>query len=250
MAQISYETFSTTSTNENSYDVGFFSIKDGEEALVRIMCDSLADLDIQTTHAVTVGNSSFPNRQVACLRDPREPLDKCPFCAADVKVKQRVFIKMIRYDQSTRQPQAVVWDRAANQLVPKLKSYLDNYGPLSQIMCKIVRTGAGLDTVYDIIPALNPQVYNMNDYPIPADAFKDYSVLGRLVLDKNADEMNQYLATGMFPEKARENSAPAPIAEPVPYQAAPQQAPPMMNVGTPQPGFGAAPVMDRPVRTY
>ena len=90
----------------------------------------------------------------------------------------------------------------------------------------------------------------MNDYPIPADAFKDFEVLGRMVLDKDVDEMNQYLATGMFPEKARENSAPAPIAEPVPYQATPQQTPPMMNVGTPQPGFGAAPVMDRPVRTY
>ena len=252
MAQISYEDFTAfvESNTSNQYDVGFFSLKDGEEALVRILCDSLADLDIQTTHAVTVGNSSFPNRQVACLRDPREPLDKCPFCAADVKVKQRVFIKMVQYDPNTRQASCVIWDRAASQLVPKLKTYINNYGPLSQIMCKIVRTGSGLDTVYDIIPALNPQVYTMVDYPIPADAFKDYKVLGRVVMDKSADEMNQYLATGVFPEKPKENAPASPIAEPVPYQVAPQQAPPMMNTGVAQPGFGAAPVIDRPVRTY
>lgn len=245
MAQINYDVFTATQNNSNpTYDVGFFTLKEGEEALVRIMCDSLADLDIQTTHAVTVGNSSFPNRQVACLRDPREPLEKCPFCQADVKVRQRVFIKMIQYDPTTRQSSQVVWDRAANQLVPKLKSYLDNYGPLSQIMCKIVRSGSGLDTVYDIIPALNPQVYNLTDYPVPADAFKDFEVLGRMVLDKDVDEMNQYLTTGQFPERAKENAQPSPIAEPVPYTAE------TSTTFQTAPQFGAAPAVNRPVRTY
>ena len=206
MAQISYE---EVKSNDNSdFTVGFFSLKkDGDEAIVRILCDSLADLDIMTVHPVTIGQSAFANREVSCLRTPHDPLDKCPFCSSGEKVKQRVYIKMLQYDPQTRKASAVVWNRPAGQYVPKLKSYIENYGPLSQIMCKIIRHGSGLDTTYDIIPNLNPQMYNLNDYKLDVSDFEDFKVLGRMVLDKNADEMLEYMRTGQFPQKKNDNNA-------------------------------------------
>ena len=92
MAYVDYNTFvETEKTSGNSDGIGFFTLKDGEEAIVRIMCDSINELDILTVHPITVGNSTFPNRQVNCLRDPREPLEQCPLCSAGNKVKQKVF---------------------------------------------------------------------------------------------------------------------------------------------------------------
>ncbi len=194
---------------KRQYDVGFFSVKPNSEAIVRIMCNNLNDIEILTTHPITVGASSFPNRQVNCLRTAHEPLDNCPLCKAGEKVRQRAFIKMIEYDPVTRESKAVVWDRAAKQIVPQLKNYLDNYGPLSNIMCKVVRTGSGIETKYDIVPNINPQVYNMTDFPLPAeDPFKEFKVLGRMVMDKNAEEIMQFMQTGEFPQRVQQEQPP------------------------------------------
>lgn len=188
-------------SEDGNFSVGFFSLKgDGEEAIVRIMCDSMSDLEIMTVHPITVGASAFPNRQVNCLRDPRDPLDMCPLCAAGEKVKQKVFIRMIQYDPVSKEGHAVVWDRVASIFAPKIKSFIDNYGPLSHIMCKIIRHGTGKNTQYDIVPNINPQEFNETNYPIPEDAFKDFTVLGRMVMDKNAEEIIQFMRTGSFPE--------------------------------------------------
>lgn len=205
MAQISYDDVRTS--NDSAFDVGFFSLKsDGDEAIVRILCDSISDLDILTVHPVTVGQSNFPNRNVNCLRTPHEPLEKCPFCNSGEKVKQRVFIKLLQYDEN-REPHAVVWDRPAGTYVPKLKSYIDNYGPLSNIMCKIIRHGSGLDTTYDIIPNINPQVYTLENYKKDISAFEEFKVLGRMVLDKTYEEMVEFMRTGNFPERPKEVSS-------------------------------------------
>lgn len=207
------------------FSVGFFSLKgDGDEAIVRIMCDSMSDLEIMTVHPITVGASAFPNRQVNCLRDPRDPLEMCPLCAAGEKVRQKVFIRMVQYDPNTREPHAVVWDRVASVFAPRIKSFIDNYGPLSHIMCKIIRHGTGKNTQYDIVPNINPQEYNETNYPIPEDAFKDFSVLGRMVMDKSAEEIIQFMRTGAFPDNssAHNNNNYQQAAPQPPQQTAPQ----------------------------
>lgn len=249
MAQISYE--DVTANNENEFDVGFFSLKsDGDEAVVRILCDQVSDLDILTVHPVTVGQSSFPNRNVNCLRTPHDPLEMCPFCNSGEKVKQRVYIKMLQYDEKGV-PHAVVWDRPAGTYVPKLKSYIDNYGPLSNIMCKIIRHGSGLDTTYDIIPNINPQVYTLEAYKKDTSSFEEFKVLGRMVLDKNAEEMMAFMRTGSFPEAQSNTNA----VNPTPVNVAPPQNfnSQMSQMGVEQPG-GPAPMTDgslqRPQRYY
>lgn len=208
MAYVDYNTYvETEKTSGNSDGIGFFTLKDGEEAIVRIMCDSINELDILTVHPITIGNSSFPNRQVNCLRDPREPLEQCPLCSAGNKVKQKVFIKMIRYDPVTGEPSAVVWDRPAYKLVPTIKKYIDEYGPLSNIICKIARTGSKYDTVYNIIPNINPSINCVR----VDNAFENFNVLGRMVYDKNAQEMITFMQTGNFPQTNNSNTPNQPV---------------------------------------
>lgn len=208
MAYVDYNTYvETEKTSGNSDGVGFFTLKDGEEAIVRIMCDNINELDILTVHPITIGNSSFPNRQVNCLRDPREPLEQCPLCSAGNKVKQKVFIKMIKYDPVTGEPSPVVWDRPAYKLVPTIKKYIDEYGPLSNIICKIARTGSKYDTVYNIIPNINPSINCVR----VDNAFENFNVLGRMVYDKNAQEMITFMQTGNFPQTNNSNTPNQPV---------------------------------------
>lgn len=208
-------------SDSGDFSVGFFSLKnDGDEAIVRIMCDSMSDLEIMTVHPITVGASAFPNRQVNCLRTPRDPLEMCPLCSAGEPVRQKVFIKMLQYDPITKQSSAVVWDRTASAYVPKLKSFIDNYGPLSHIMCKIIRHGTGKNTQYDIIPNINPMEFNETNYPINTEAFKDFSVLGRMVMDKNAEEIMEFMRVGAFPEKVNTTNN---IQNTTPYQSSMEQ---------------------------
>jgi hypothetical protein len=89
---------------------------------------------------------------------------------------------------------------------------IQEYGPLSDCVFKIRRNGKPQDknTTYEIMLA-NPNVYRPDLYPKDASAFDGFTVSGRQVINKTAEEMNVYLSTGSFPEKATnsDNTAPA-----------------------------------------
>ena len=53
-------------------------------------------------------------------------------------------------------PVPKVWERSAT-FAYKLISYLNNFGPLEDVMCKIIRHGkpGDMKTDYEIIPNLN-----------------------------------------------------------------------------------------------
>ena len=211
MASINFNDINESSNNSGDYKVGFFSMKNGEEAIVRFAINSIDDFELYTVHPVTVGQSSYPNRRVSCLREnPKsDPINMCPLCARGEKVQQRMYIKMIQYvnDNGRIVPKAVVWDRPAFSYAPQLKSYLDSYGPLTNIVCKIVRQGDGLETKYTIMPNLNPQMYNEQTYPKDFSAFDDFKVLGTMVMDRTFDEVNQFVLTGNFPQRQANNNS-------------------------------------------
>ena len=170
--------------------VGFFTLKnDGDEAIVRIMHDSPEDFDIVAVHQTTV-DGKF--RNVSCLRSPSDPMDMCPFCAANKKFATRLYIHLIQYvrdenNQIVAQPK--VWERST-AYAKQLAEYINEYGPLSDMIFKIKRSGAkgSMDTTYTIIPA-NAKLYPENIYVKDAEALADYQALGHAVLDKNYEEM-------------------------------------------------------------
>lgn len=117
MAKISFNNIEDEVSNSGgnySNNVEFFTLKnDGDEAIVRFMCDSVDDFEIIACHDVTIDGKY---RKVNCLRNPREPLDNCPLCKRGDRVNQRFFIKLLKYEQTPGQdgrtvvtPKACIW---------------------------------------------------------------------------------------------------------------------------------------------
>lgn len=230
MAKVDFNALDVIENNQNNSsgnDVSFFTLKnDGAEAIVRFMCDSTADFDIQTFHDITVGGKY---RKVSCIRDPREPLENCPLCAANMKIANRFFIRLIQYFKlvdangvTTIVPKAMIWERSTFY-AKTLKDYLENYGPLSDIICKVIRHGKAGDmqTTYEIIPNLSKQVFKDEIYVKDTTIFGDFNTLGTIVMNKNYDDLVHFLASGEFPTKPQAPTATANVSN----VTAPMQTP-------------------------
>lgn len=201
MAKINFEQINSGNDGGN-FTVGFFSLKnDGDEAVVRIMHDDISSFDLVTTHPIQIGNKY---RRVNCIRDPRDPMDNCPLCKSGAKVQQRFYIHLIQYVKDEKGniiPQAKIWERSASYAVT-IKNLIDEYGPLSDCIFKIRRNGeaGSMNTTYSILFG-NPQVYRPEFYPKDNSLFEGYSVVGSAVMDKNFDEIAEFIATGEFPQR-------------------------------------------------
>lgn len=284
MARINFDTFNSemqrqeATSGGNGDGIGYFGLKnDGDEGIVRILHDSSNDFDIVVAHNVKIGDKY---RKVNCLCNPNDHPSVCPLCSSGDKSQFRFFVHMIQYVQDERGQivaKPVVWERSARQISTKLNNMIQEYGPLSQSIFKIRRNGAAgsKETTYEIMYA-NPNIYKPELYPMVPDAFKNYNTLGYKVLDKNAEEMRAFLATGNFPNPNGENavnntvnSTPTynmpPTAAPQPQYTAPATpdvatAPPAggyvnnnaYNQPAPPTGYGAQPAAttQRPNRYY
>ena len=199
MARISYEAYQQKAAEQefSGSGIGFFSLKnDGDEAVVRIMHDSREDYDILSVHQVPVGGR---HTNVECIEGD------CPLCKSGNNIKYRFFVHMLQYvkdEQGNIVTKPVVWERAAKSMSEKLNAMLQEYGPLSDCVFKIRRNGKAQDknTTYEIMFA-NPNVYRPDLYPKDNEVFKDYTVSGKKVATKTAEEMITYLNTGSFPER-------------------------------------------------
>lgn len=185
-------------------DVQYFSIKSGEEAIVRFDYDTADDLDCFHTHRIEI-NGKF--RSISCLREPTDSLDKCPLCAHGTQITDKIFVKLLHYKvdptNGTVTVIPCVWERGMN-VARTLASYMLEYGSLKDLVFKIKRTGSGLDTKYDIMyvdqAKYNENVFNKDKLAI-LDTIK---LTGRFIMDKTADEIEQFIQTGEFPTKQRE----------------------------------------------
>ena len=203
-----------STSNNAGNDINFFTLRnDNDEAIVRFMCDSVDDFEILTVHDIQIGGKY---RKINCIRDFHDPVENCPLCASGTKINQRFFIKMIQYDKTTDAtgnviitPKAVVWERST-AYAKTLKSYLDNYGPLSDIICKVIRHGKAGDmqTTYEIVPNLNKNIYRDDIYVKDVNIFGNFNAFGTIVMDRTYDEIMQFQMTGQFPvrEKKQNNT--------------------------------------------
>ena len=180
--------------DDSKYVTPFFSLKDGGETVVRFAYSEPEEVykDIILVHQMQIDGK---NRNVNCIRELNEPINKCPLCAAKMPVKQRLFIKLLEYtreEDGTIKVTPRLWDRPANgqsSYVNLLNNLFIEYGDISDMVFKIRRTGSKLDTTYSILPA-NPSVYNSQLYPKDFEAFKDYNIVGSwAVMDKSYDEL-------------------------------------------------------------
>lgn len=187
------ERSANSGSNDGKHVTPFFSLKDGEETVVRFAYSDPSQIEIATVHPEMIGGKT---RNVMCLRNLREPVEKCPLCKAGHPIKQRVFIRLVEYtrdEDGSIKSTARIWDRPAlgqSSYVNILNNLFVEYGDISDCVFKVKRTGSGLDTTYSIMYA-NPRVYNSQLYPKDFSAFENFKTLGSwALLEKSADEMN------------------------------------------------------------
>lgn len=167
----------------------FFVLKDdGDKARVRFLYNGMDDIMGYAVHRVQVGDKE---RYVNCLRAYNEPLDKCPFCAAQMKITPRLFLKL--YNEDTGETQ--IWERSKSYY-QKLSGYANRYKPLYNEVIEIERHGKKGDkqTDYQFFPIENTPI------EIDDEKYECSDPLGTIILDKTADEMVEYINTGDFPQ--------------------------------------------------
>lgn len=209
MAKVNFNDIDfNTGSNNRTNSVGFFGLaNDGDSAIVRFIHDSVSTFDILSVHPSRV-DGKF--RNINCIRSAKDPIGTCPLCAAGEKVVNKIYIHLLEYTKDENGnivAEPKVWERSLNYAT-KLKEYIDNYGPLSDVVCKIVRHGrkGDMQTTYEIIPNLSKQIYTDELYPKQTNAFDNYSALGVSVLNKNFNELEFFLASGSFPEVVKESN--------------------------------------------
>ena len=176
--------------NYGSHGTGsFFSLSDDKDtARVHMLYRSIDDVEGYAVHQVEMPDGK--KRYVNCLRAYNEPVDKCPFCKAQMQVFPKLFIKLYNEDAGECQ----IWERGKSYF-QRISSLSARYNPLCDELIEIERNGKKGDkqTQY--------QFYPISTEPIDLDDEK-YACpepLGTIILDKTADEMEEFLNTGEFP---------------------------------------------------
>lgn len=207
--------------------VNFFGLKnDKDSAIVRILHQSKADLDINVIHSVPVDGK---DRRVSCLRNAYDPITNCPLCAAGHKVQIRVYIHLLVYKQDSNGnivAEHQLFDRGKDY-IEKIDTLAETYPPLYDTVFKVVRNGKAGDTntTYEFMP-LPATTYNSTNYPYKVEDLSYDPALGTIIWEKTAAQMDEYVATGTFPNpnaksetnvnnSASNDSLPFDVDEPV-----------------------------------
>jgi hypothetical protein len=264
MSQFSYADYQNVvaqaqaNANGDGTKVGYFKLKDdGDIAIARINLSSTDEFSFAAVHTIGINGKWM---KVSCLNPLGANNGACPLCSAHnanpkgsiSKAAKKMFIPMM---VSYRDPNSatgyttpipVVWDRPAG-FSRELANKLMIAGDLRNTLVLITRNGKANDmqTTYsmDILPAEHP-VFKPEMIPADFSAFNNFNVARHSYWEKTAEEIQTYLTTGQFPERAQTNTqqpAPtavntadaysAPATTAVPSYSAPAAAPVATNPG-------------------
>lgn len=169
---------------------GYFSLKgDGDSAVVRFLYNDIDDVEGYAVHEVEIDGKK---RYVNCLREYNQPVDDCPFCRDKRYQVAKLFVPVYNEDEQKVQ----VWERG-KKFFQKISSICARYNkaPIVSQTFEIVRNGKPGDkqTSYEIYRTDEPaDGTKLEDFDVP-------DILGSVVLDKSADDMEFYLDNDYFP---------------------------------------------------
>lgn len=170
---------------------GFFGISNDKEVKrVRLMYNTIEDVEGISVHKVNVNGK---DRYVNCLRDYNSPIDDCPFCREKLFTQAKFFVPVYNIDEDAVQ----IWDRGksfSSKITSICSRYASNGSNLVSHVFEIERNGKPKDmkTTYEFYE-VDKDDTTLEDLPeVPV-------VIGGLVLDKTAEDMEYYLEEGEFP---------------------------------------------------
>lgn len=166
---------------------GFFYLKEDKEvARVRFMYSGIDDVEGMSVHQVEINDKK---RYVNCLREYNDPIDKCPFCREKKFTSAKLFVPI--YDVDTGNVK--IWERG-KKFFGKISSICSRYPNTVSHIFEIERNGRKGDT------STTYEIYETEKDDITLEDLPDLPViLGGLVLDKSAEDMEYYLESGQFP---------------------------------------------------
>lgn len=192
MARFNGNDFENYSSNTGGK---FFSLKDDKDvAQVRFLYNGIEDITGIAVHQVEVGGNK---RYVSCLRLYNEPVENCPLCQENFKITAKLYIPLLVYPQNGK-PEIQLWERG-KAMYSRLSSLAARYQPLSGTVFEIERNGRKGDqkTTYEIYP-IETGSERVEDLVDPSEI---PDPLGTIILDKNYDELVDFLNTGNFPQE-------------------------------------------------
>lgn len=182
----------------------FFSIKeDGGVKRVRFMYRNVDDIKGYAVHEVQVNGK---RRYVNCLRTYNSPIDDCPLCKSGSVQQVKVYIPL--YDTETQK--VCFWERG-KKFFSRMSSLCTRFPDVVAHEFEIERHGekGSTDTTYEIFE-VNHDNTRIEDLPEVPD------VIGGIILDKTASEMNEYLRTGEFPYNKTQQQSSVQQHNPIP----------------------------------
>lgn len=201
MGRVSYQDIDKYGGNGGA---GFFSLKDdGDTARVRFMYNSVEDVEAFAVHEIR--DDEDKRKYINCLRDYRQPLDTCPFCANKMRTQVKLFVPLYNIDTDNVQ----LWERG-KKFMQKMTSVCSRYSnsttPLCSHQFEIERNGkkGETTTTYEIYE-VDKDDTKLEDLPEIPDP------LGSVVLDKSFDDMGFYVENGYFPPDGDEADEAPPV---------------------------------------
>lgn len=172
---------------------GFFYLKEDKEvAQVRFMYSGIDDVEGMSVHTVDIGDKK---RYVNCIRKYNQPVDVCPFCREKMFTNAKLFIPI--YDVDTGDTK--IWERG-KKFFAKMTSLCSRYPDTVSHIFEIERNGKKGDT------STSYEIYEVEQDGTTLEDLPDRpKILGGLVLDKTAEDMEYYLDNHEFPPEENEN---------------------------------------------
>lgn len=175
-------------------DFGYFTLKnDKDSAKIRILWETMADIDIRTLHKVKAKNG-FEYR-VDCLRATYDdPKDMCPCCVSsnweDRKIQTTCYIPIYNLDKERVEFWTRTGDFVTQALLPKLTEAGE---PYCATVFTVERNGEAGDqnTRYELINEYSDDftLDDLEDIPTAA---------GACFLEKSYEELEQFMKTRTF----------------------------------------------------
>lgn len=201
----------------------FFGLEnDKDVATVRLCHDDAGSIEIIACHQIEVDGK---RRKVSCLRSYNDPVQLCPLCAAGNPLQIRYFVHLLQYNKSFDgkiTAEKKVWERGRT-FQKEILGLAGRYNPLWKTAFEIERQGKKGDqtTKYGIYP-MN---YSIEEYPINDEDLENDSVLGTIVLEKSAEELDYFVNNGEFAEGSQSGRNTANNDTPFKEESVPAAAP-------------------------
>lgn len=178
---------------------GFFGISEDKGIKkVRFLYNNEEDIEGFSVHKVEVDGKE---RYVNCLRSYKDPIDACPFCREHIKTQVKLFVPVYNIDEDAVQ----IWDRG-KKMFEKMSSLCSRYASKDNLVnhiFEVERHGKPKDT------ATTYEIYEVEKDDTELEDFEDIpNILGGLVMDKSADDMEYFLESKEFPPEDEEDVKP------------------------------------------